>query len=404
MKIWLEPNGWTSNSSEYPKFEMSKDGIYKFEHVPSGVYLVYFDGQKGSGREVRVCNCNEKDEPTQANLLYQQNMLSTGYEIKLDYKYNYQGETFNVKTTWGNVVMAFGDENTIPQKYSLFKKPNRDSLNNPIDTVGKILQPPFVIIDAPYYSTLGDNYRYCNDIFREGPVPPIDFSYTKSGEIFSQIEANPDFAKDGLYNEFQAVEYKNNVVLPLGEHVTKGIYFTWQFAFNNEKDHIWPFLSMSASECYQWIQDEGGTSSIFGSGAVDARVPDEVIEQIKRGENFEFRVTDEAVTYTLSGKVADKTEPTKLTQPLLFKDSKLSVSIYPNPTTDNITLSIEGVDQLPIQGIYYQLFDINGKLIKSDKISNHQTTIKIGSLEAANYFVKVMQENNEIKTFKIQKN
>jgi len=59
---------------------------------------------------------------------------------------------------------------------------------------------------------------------------------------------------------------------------------------------------------------------------------------------------------------------------------------------------------MPIQGIYYQLFDMNGKLIKSDKISKRQTNIKIGSLDAANYFVKVMQGNKEIKTLKIQKN
>jgi len=48
-------------------------------------------------------------------------------------------------------------------------------------------------------------------------------------------------------------------------------------------------------------------------------------------------VTDEAVAYKLTGKTADKTEPTKLTPPMLFKESKLSVSVYPNPTTDNIT-------------------------------------------------------------------
>jgi len=411
-KVWIEPLGWTCTNTRFPEEQMTTDGTYKFENVPSGVYLVYFDGQKGSGRPVEVCNCDEKNEPTQANLFYQQNMLSEGYEITLDYKFNYEGESFNLKATWGNVVMAFGDENTIPQKYSVNMTPNRDSLDNPLDTVGKILQPPFVIIDDTYfYPACGDSYRYCNDIFRTSPMPPIDFSFSKSGEVLGLVIAEPDFRKNGLYNEFQAVEYKNDAVFPFGVTVEKGIYFTWQFAFDNRLTDETAggnpiFETMAACENYKFYEDEGGvipTSHIWGAGTVDARVPEVVIEQIKRGEDFEINKTDAATTYKLSGKIVDKTGTTTATQPLVFKGTNLSVSVYPNPSNDYITLNIAGNDPVSFEGMSYQLFDINGKLIKGEKITNRQSTIKISNLEPANYFVKVIQGNKEINTLKITK-
>lgn len=79
----------------------------------------------------------------------------------------------------------------------------------------------------------------------------------------------------------------------------------------------------------------------------------------------------------------------------------LSVSAYPNPTTDYLTLSIEEFD---ISNLTYQLFDINGKLLQNERITGIQTSIVMSKLVAANYFLKVIQDNKEIKTFKIIKN
>ncbi len=52
----------------------------------------------------------------------------------------------------------------------------------------------------------------------------------------------------------------------------------------------------------------------------------------------------------------------------------------------------------------YQLFDMQGKILKSKKITGKQTDIVMGNLVPATYFVKVIQRNKEIKTFKIIKN
>ena len=83
------------------------------------------------------------------------------------------------------------------------------------------------------------------------------------------------------------------------------------------------------------------------------------------------------------------------------KGINLSVSAYPNPTTDYLTLSIGEFD---ISNLSYQLYDMNGKLLQNAKITGNQTSIAMGNLVPANYFVKVIQGNKEVKTFKIIKN
>lgn len=64
----------------------------------------------------------------------------------------------------------------------------------------------------------------------------------------------------------------------------------------------------------------------------------------------------------------------------------LSVSAYPNPTKDFLTLSVNKVD---ISDLMYQLYDMRGQLLKSEKITGNQTNIVMHNLPPATYFVKV---------------
>jgi hypothetical protein len=86
------------------------------------------------------------------------------------------------------------------------------------------------------------------------------------------------------------------------------------------------------------------------------------------------------------------------------KGINLSVTAYPNPTTDFLQLKVDASTTLSIQSMSYQLYDMNGKLLQSEKITGNQTSIVMSNLVPANYFVKVIQANKEVKTFKIIKN
>jgi hypothetical protein len=90
------------------------------------------------------------------------------------------------------------------------------------------------------------------------------------------------------------------------------------------------------------------------------------------------------------------------------KGINLSVTAYPNPTTDYLTLSIDASTTLSIQSMSYQLYDMNGKLLQNEKITGNKTSIVMSNLVPANYFVKVVKTqglaSQEVKTFKIIKN
>lgn len=80
---------------------------------------------------------------------------------------------------------------------------------------------------------------------------------------------------------------------------------------------------------------------------------------------------------------------------------ELLLSVFPNPTTEVLTLKVE---YLKIKGLNYQLFDASGRLIENKKISDVLTTINTSNLVPAAYFLKVNDENRELKNFKIIKN
>jgi len=87
------------------------------------------------------------------------------------------------------------------------------------------------------------------------------------------------------------------------------------------------------------------------------------------------------------------------------KGINLSVSAYPNPTTDYLTLEVPDFQLFPFT---FHLYDMTGKLLQNEKITGNQTIV-MSNLVPANYFVKIVKTSRdlsqqEIKTFKIIKN
>ena len=85
------------------------------------------------------------------------------------------------------------------------------------------------------------------------------------------------------------------------------------------------------------------------------------------------------------------------------KGISLVFSAYPNPTTDFLTLKIDGA-KINIQSMSFQLFDISGKLLESKKIEGDKTSISMENLASATYFLKLYDMDKEVKIFKVIKN
>jgi len=72
------------------------------------------------------------------------------------------------------------------------------------------------------------------------------------------------------------------------------------------------------------------------------------------------------------------------------------------PFEISVVTAIEEAQNIK-EALHFQLYDINAKLIQSGRITGNQTSIVMRNLEPATYFVRVMQNNKEIKTFKVIK-
>jgi hypothetical protein len=84
-----------------------------------------------------------------------------------------------------------------------------------------------------------------------------------------------------------------------------------------------------------------------------------------------------------------------------LKGINLSVMVYPNPTTHFLILEIKGNIQSKYRAALYNSI---GKLLMQKKITSSKTEFSTDGLVSATYFLKITEEEHEIKTFKIIKN
>ena len=82
------------------------------------------------------------------------------------------------------------------------------------------------------------------------------------------------------------------------------------------------------------------------------------------------------------------------------KEMTLMVTAYPNPAGDLLVLTVANDD---LQGYAFHLYDVKGTLLQNEIITNSQTGIGFADLVPSIYFVKVLKNQKEIKTFKIIK-
>ncbi|MGF1586294.1 MAG: T9SS type A sorting domain-containing protein [Bacteroidales bacterium] len=78
----------------------------------------------------------------------------------------------------------------------------------------------------------------------------------------------------------------------------------------------------------------------------------------------------------------------------------LAVSAFPNPVTDHLILRI---DLYNLENLQYQLFDVTGRMVKNGLITGHQTLIDMRGLARGTFLLRVIDNEKEIKAFRIIK-
>ncbi len=83
------------------------------------------------------------------------------------------------------------------------------------------------------------------------------------------------------------------------------------------------------------------------------------------------------------------------------KGIELSFSAFPNPTKQFLTLKVDNFD---LSNLSYYLYNMNGVLLKSQKIAGKETSISMMNNVRGNYILKIISSNTEAKIFTIIKN
>ena len=78
----------------------------------------------------------------------------------------------------------------------------------------------------------------------------------------------------------------------------------------------------------------------------------------------------------------------------------MKLAVFPNPTTDVVTLEIESFDK----DTSYQLVALSGQVLSTETITEKNTSIAMNNFVQGTYFLKVICKQQSIKTFKIIKN
>ena len=78
----------------------------------------------------------------------------------------------------------------------------------------------------------------------------------------------------------------------------------------------------------------------------------------------------------------------------------LTFKAFPNPTVDYLTLEI---GDYASTNLSYQLYDVSGKILETNRITDNVTSIDMKDRTPGSYFLKVRESQIEMQTFKIIK-
>jgi hypothetical protein len=84
-----------------------------------------------------------------------------------------------------------------------------------------------------------------------------------------------------------------------------------------------------------------------------------------------------------------------------IKGISLQCVVYPNPTNSDIKLMVENFRD---ENLRFELYDMRGNQLQNQKVTGSETIITMNNLLPALYFLKVIEDNTEVTSFKVIKN
>jgi hypothetical protein len=74
--------------------------------------------------------------------------------------------------------------------------------------------------------------------------------------------------------------------------------------------------------------------------------------------------------------------------------------VYPNPADGTMRLVIKPFED---ENMRYRIYDMNGMLLRENKIENRELVIPVENVPSATWLLKVVNDKTEVRLFKIEK-
>lgn len=107
--------------------------------------------------------------------------------------------------------------------------------------------------------------------------------------------------------------------------------------------------------------------------------------------------------YNVAQGIQHQEKDENLDIPDVEEPTKAEMFVFPNPTSDFVNISMNGVESEGGQRSY-RLYDIQARLLKQNTISQEETQVSLNNLSPSIYILVVYVDNKILKSFKIIKN
>ncbi|MFD1551592.1 hypothetical protein DNU06_03195 [Putridiphycobacter roseus] len=141
------------------------------------------------------------------------------------------------------------------------------------------------------------------------------------------------------------------------------------------------FCQSNTVACGGEASGSGGTVS-YSVGQIDYMTVDNNSEVITQG------VQQPAEIFDIDVNSADSYQ------------TSINAVVFPNPSSKLIHLKISDYD---IDGLYYRLYNFQGKIVLEAKLNTDQTSINLENLSAGSYYLNIQKEGQILKNFKLIK-
>jgi len=85
-------------------------------------------------------------------------------------------------------------------------------------------------------------------------------------------------------------------------------------------------------------------------------------------------------------------------------DTDVNISVFPNPTSDFVSVKLQNLSTSEIPSGILFLTDLKGKVLLQEKMNKTEKQLDFSIFSPGIYFLSLKQENSLLKTFKIIKN